>query len=165
MLVKRKILDIHFTRRVVDCRRFPFNPSRMIEGRFCTKRYFKISISTWTNNKFRTWYYRMQIGVILLIVQNNIWTPNVVWRNMEHIHATILIWIPSHLVIVPKLLNPKICSHNLISKILKWINEKEKYGQKREFFSLTTSISCDSFNFRRTITASVTFTTGLTSLL
>ena len=32
-------------------------------------------------------------------------------------------------------------------------------------FILTTSMSCESFNLSRTITASVTFTTGLTSLL
>ena len=30
---------------------------------------------------------------------------------------------------------------------------------------LTTSISCDSLSLRRTVTASETFTTGLTSLL
>ena len=46
LFIKRKILNIHFTRRVVNSWWFPLYSSWMVECSFCTQGDFKISIST-----------------------------------------------------------------------------------------------------------------------
>ena len=59
---------------------------------------------------------------LLLVVKHNIWPPDVIGWHVKHIYSTVLCRIPSHLVIKPELLYPKIGCHDLISQILKEIN-------------------------------------------
>ena len=116
---------------------------------------------------------------LLLVVKHNIWPPDVIGWHVKHIYSTVLCRIPSHLVIKPELLYPKIGCHDLISQILKQINNHISHhfmakshipkisNQKllSNQFQLTTSISWESLSFNLTVTASVTLTTGLTNLL
>lgn len=44
--------------------------------------------------------------MILLIVEHNIWPPDVIGWDVQHVYSAILTWIPSHLIIKPELLNP-----------------------------------------------------------
>ena len=41
--------------------------------------------------------------VYSLVVQYNIWSPNVIGRHMQLFHSTILLGLPNQLVVVPKL--------------------------------------------------------------
>lgn len=41
--------------------------------------------------------------IFLLVVQHDVWPPNVVGRHMELLHTTIFLRIPNQLVVVPKL--------------------------------------------------------------
>lgn len=41
--------------------------------------------------------------VYLLIVEHNVWPPNVIGRNVKHFHAAVLLRLPSQFVVVPRL--------------------------------------------------------------
>jgi hypothetical protein len=43
------------------------------------------------------------VGFDSLIVEDDIWSPNVVGRNMELLHSTVFLGVPHQLVVVPKL--------------------------------------------------------------
>ena len=42
----------------------------------------------------------------LLVIQHDIWPPNVIRGYMQHIHTTVFSRVPTHFVIIPKLFHP-----------------------------------------------------------
>ena len=50
----------------------------------------------------------------LLVVQHYIWPPNVIGRNVKLFDTSILLGVPNQLVVIPKLFNPQIGSHDLV---------------------------------------------------
>lgn len=61
----------------------------------------------------------------LLVVEHDVWPPDVIGGHVEHIHSTVLFGVPAHLVIVPELLHPQIGGHNLIAEV--HINELREF--------------------------------------
>ena len=50
-----------------------------------------------------------------LVIEDDVWPPDVVGGYVEHVDTAVFVGIPSHFVIIPELLHPQICGHNLIS--------------------------------------------------
>ena len=63
----------------------------------------------------------------LLVVQHNIWPPNVIGRNVELFDTAVLFGVPNQFVVKPKLFNPKICRHDLVFQVLQK-NERAYFG-------------------------------------
>ena len=90
----------------------------------------------------------------LLVIEDDVWPPDVVGGNMEHIDTTVFVGVPSHFVIVPELLHPQICGHDLISKVLELkdnsifrqnTNQKLLYYTANIFVVISTMIRCGKF--------------------
>ena len=70
----------------------------------------------------------MNLGkAYLLVVQHNIWPPNVIGRNVELFDTAVLFGVPNQFVVKPKLFNPKICRHDLVFQVLQK-NERAYFG-------------------------------------
>jgi hypothetical protein len=50
-----------------------------------------------------------------LVIEDDVWPPDVVGGYVEHVDTAVFVGVPSHFVIIPELLHPQICGHNLIS--------------------------------------------------
>ena len=61
----------------------------------------------------------------LLVVKNDVRSPDVVSWDVEALDSAVLLRIPHQLVIPPELLNPQIGCHNLVLQVLK-VARKEK---------------------------------------
>ena len=48
-------------------------------------------------------FVRLVVLVNLLIIKDNIWSPNVVGRHMQLFHSSILVRVPNQFVVIPKL--------------------------------------------------------------
>ena len=67
----------------------------------------------------------------LLVVQHNVWSPDVVTGYMQLFDSPILVWVPLELVVSPELLYPQVGGHNLVLQILKLRTELvESYNRK-----------------------------------
>ena len=55
----------------------------------------------------------------LLVVKNDIRSPDVISWDVEALDSPVLLRIPHELVIPPELLNPQIGCHNLVLQVLK----------------------------------------------
>ena len=62
---------------------------------------------------------------VLLVVQNDVRSPDVICGDVETLHSSVLLRVPHQLVIPPELLNPQIGCHNLVLQVLK-IGRKER---------------------------------------
>ena len=60
----------------------------------------------------------MLIDFFLLVVEDNVWSPDVVSGHMKILDAAILIRVPHQLVVTPVLLYPQVGGHYLILQIL-----------------------------------------------
>lgn len=49
-----------------------------------------------------------------LVIEDDVGPPDVIGGNMEHVDSTVFGGIPSHFIVVPELLHPQICGHDLI---------------------------------------------------
>lgn len=49
-----------------------------------------------------------------LVIEDDVRPPDVIGRNVKHVDSAIFGGIPSHFVVVPELLHPQICGHDLI---------------------------------------------------
>ena len=61
----------------------------------------------------------------LLVIQDDVRSPDVVSWDVEALDSAVLLRIPHQLVIPPELLNPQIGCHNLVLQVLK-VARKEK---------------------------------------
>ena len=75
----------------------------------------------------------LYLGLILLVVEDDVGPPDVVGRDVETLHSPVLLGVPHQLVISPELLNPQIGCHNLILQILK---RKKKHSSSLQVFVL-----------------------------
>ena len=67
----------------------------------------------------------------LLVVEHNVWSPDVVTGYMQLFDSPILVWVPLELVVSPELLYPQVGGHNLVLQILKLRTELvESYNRK-----------------------------------
>lgn len=60
-----------------------------------------------TENRYKTYVHKNDPKA-LLIVQDNIGTPNMVAGHVQHLDTAILARIPFQFVVIPRLLHPKI---------------------------------------------------------
>ena len=51
----------------------------------------------------------------LLVVEDNVWPPDVVGWDVKHVNPSVLVGVPSHFVVVPKLFDPQVGRHYLIA--------------------------------------------------
>ena len=68
----------------------------------------------------------------LLIVQHDVRPPDVVGGHVEHVHSAVFRRIPTHFVVVPKLLHPQIGGHDLVSEVL-WQGKHLQFWVTRLF--------------------------------
>ena len=116
LLIKREIFDIHLAWGMIDSGWLPLHQTVVIKSCLGSEGHFKVSIRTL---KLQKLYQAMWYATInLLVIKHDVWQPNVGWRHVQHVHPAKLLGFPDQLVIVPELLNPKICCHYLISEIL-----------------------------------------------
>lgn len=54
----------------------------------------------------------------LLVIQNNVWSPNKIAGYSNDLKSIILIFIPTQISIMPDLTNPEVCGQHLIFFIL-----------------------------------------------
>lgn len=101
LLIKRKIFNINFARRFVNGWRFPFHHSGISEGSLGGQSHFKITIGTEKEACRRRGSWQLIRNQ--LVVQNYVWSPNIVWRYMEHVYIAIVCWVPLEFVVVPGL--------------------------------------------------------------
>jgi hypothetical protein len=47
------------------------------------------------------WNHAKQQMVHLLVIEHDVRQPDVLRRNVQHLHATILLWVPPEFVINP----------------------------------------------------------------
>ena len=54
-----------------------------------------------------------------LVVEDNVWSPDVIRRHVETLDPAILLRLPGQLVVAPVLLHPQVGRHDLVLQILK----------------------------------------------
>lgn len=62
------------------------------------------SCFTWRNHQSLDWW---NFRVTLLLIQDDVWEPDIFWRNSDGGDSSVFIWIPSQLVINPFLVKGK----------------------------------------------------------
>lgn len=102
LLVVRKILDIHFTWWLVNCRWLPENFPCILQGGLCHQRDLQ-----------RRCYYESALELDLMrpdlvvsipvIIEHNVGNPNVFRRHIQLFYASVFFGIPTKLVIKPPL--------------------------------------------------------------
>ena len=53
-----------------------------------------------------------------LVVEDNVWSPDVIRRHVETLDPAILLRLPGQLVVAPVLLHPQVSRHDLILQVL-----------------------------------------------
>ena len=53
-----------------------------------------------------------------LVVEHDVWEPDVGGGHVEAVHAPVLLGVPPELVIKPVLLDPQVGSHHLLAEVL-----------------------------------------------
>ena len=61
----------------------------------------------------------LYVKVFSLVIQHDVWEPDVCGGDMEAVHSPVLLGVPPELVIKPILLDPEVGRHNLLAEILK----------------------------------------------
>ena len=56
---------------------------------------------------------------ILLVVEDDVWQPDVCGGDVETVDAAVLLRVPAELVVVPVLLYPQVGRHHLLPEVLK----------------------------------------------
>ena len=90
LLIKRKILNIHLTGRMVDGWRLPFNQTIVVKSCLCCERHLKITIST----KKEEPIVIPNINKDLLIMKHYIRQPYVTRRHMKQVNPSKVLWLP-----------------------------------------------------------------------
>ena len=54
----------------------------------------------------------------LLVIQDDVRSPDVVTRHMQHLNSAILLGVPLQLVVAPVLLHPQVGRHDLVLQVL-----------------------------------------------
>ena len=61
----------------------------------------------------------------LLVVKNDVRTPDVISRDVEALDSPVLLGVPHQLVVPPELLHPQVGRHDLVLQVLQ-IGGKER---------------------------------------
>ena len=54
-----------------------------------------------------------------LVVEHDVWSPDVVAGHVEHLDPAVLLGVPLQLVVAPVLLHPQVGRHDLVLQVLK----------------------------------------------
>ena len=61
----------------------------------------------------------------LLVVKNDVRTPDVISRDVEALDSPVLLRVPHQLVVPPELLHPQVGCHDLVLQVLQ-VGRKER---------------------------------------